>query len=731
MTHLPKITRTSSSSLLLAVTLGACNPADSDVTEGSSGTGTEGTSTGDPSGDPGGDPSTDPSGDPTPTTTDPTTEPTTEPTSSTDPTTATSTTEPTTDTDTGSTGTTGEPQPELLAVWATANPTGLTADAVVGVAPGLDAVTATQTLLGDVVSIQSLAYLNNDAVITFDAPGGTGGVLVIDNLPNNLMAAPIGLGSRVITGAMTGLVAPKGVEAAGPDNLILVADTGAKGVHAFAANAKGDVAPVFTITDLGAAEAVWDVHYVASADTLYAAGTNGEVLVYEDFKMGQGQAGPDRTIVPTQNGSKISVNLHGITVDGTNLYLSDVGDAMDNADGQIFVLEDVANLDGEVEVLQRIQGGDLGNPVDIELRPGLNASLYVAEKANDKLLVFREDVITNELKPAGTLMVSKPESVALRTGTTLLLAQNNAGVDTDGALLVNTPAIGDPTAGAALTQIGSVTSVQSLVLATDGRGYVGFDGPAVSGGGGVFVVDGLTGLVDMGQIDVTADRLWGPETGIVTPKGIALNAAQDRLFVADTAAANIKVFATAKLGDEAPLFVFDDLGGGPVWDIAYDDAEDRLFAAGVDGVVRVFDAALASQGNDAPARLIVPTDGAEKISVNLHGIHYDAASKVLILSDVGDAMSATDGAIFLIADADTADDEVTVLAAIRGDQTRLGNPVDIIFDGTSLFVAEKSNSAILRYDEILAFTGVDNNEAEDGMIEVANPESVQVVIGLP
>jgi hypothetical protein len=328
-------------------------------------------------------------------------------------------------------------------------------------------------------------------------------------------------------------------------------------------------------------------------------------------------------------------------------------------------------------------------------------------------------------------MVTKPESVALRTGTTLLLAQNSAGVDADGALLVNTPAMGNPTAGAALTQIGSVTSVQSLVLAPDGRGYVGFDGPAVSDGGGVFVVDGLTSLVDMGEVDVIANRLWGPETGIVTPKGIVLNAALDRLFIADTAAANIKVFDTAAFGDVAPLFVFDDLGGAPVWDVAYDDVEDRLYAAGVDGVVRVFDAALASMGNDAPARLIVPTDGAEKISVNLHGIHYDAASKVLILSDVGDAMNPMDGAIFLIADADTAEGDVEVLAAIRGDQTRLGNPVDIAFDGTALFVAEKSNSAVLRYDEILAFTGVDNNEAEDAMIEVANAESVQVVIGLP
>jgi hypothetical protein len=724
MTHLPNLTRTSS--LLLAVSLGACNPENPITSETESGTDTGTSTEGDPSGDPTGTPSPTTTDD---TTTTPTTTPTTgDTTGPTDPTTGPTTTDPTTETqgETDSTST-GEPI-DPQSVWATANPTGLSADAVVGLTSALDMVTATQTLLGDVISIQSVAYLNNDAVISYDAPGGVGGVLIIDNLPNNLMAAPIGLGTRIITGPTTGLVAPKGVEAAGPDGLILVADTGAPGIHAFLAGDKGDVAPQFTVTDIGAAEGVWDIHFDDDNDTLYAAGTNGQVLVYEDFTAMQGQAGPTRTITPTENDSQVSVNLHGVTVNDTKLYLTDVGDPMDNADGQIFVIDDVANADGDVPVLQRIQGDALGNPVDLELRPSIASStLFVAEKANDKLLVYREDVVTKELAPGGTLDVTKPESVALRTGTTLLLSQNDAGVDTDGLLLVNTPMIGDPTAGAALTQIGSISSVQSLALALDGRGYVGFDGPAVSGGGGVFIVDGLTDLAGEGQIDTLVSRLWGPETGIVTPKGIALNQAQDRLFVADTAANNIKVFDTANLGNTEPLFVFDDLGtDAPVWDIAYDDAEDRLFAAGVDGVVRVFDTALASQGNDAPARLITPTDGADQISVNLHGIHYDAASKILILSDVGDPMDPADGAVFLIPDADTADDQVMVSAAIRGDATRLGNPVDIAFDGTNLFIAEKSNSAVLRYDAILDFTGLDNNVAESSMIEVANAESVQV-----
>ena len=111
-------------------------------------------------------------------------------------------------------------------------------------------------------------------------------------------------------------------------------------------------------------------------------------------------------------------------------------------------------------------------------------------------------------------------------------------------------------------------------------------------------------------------------------------------------------------------------------------------------------------------------------------VAYDAASDTLILSDVGDMMSTSDGAIFVIAAASTADDQVQVAASIRGDATKLGNPVDLAFDGANIYVAEKSNSAVLRYDAILGYTDA-NNTAEDATIEVTNAESVQLALTKP
>lgn len=717
----------------LVLALAGCNPASGGETGTGSSTDTSGTDT---------DPGTS-----NPTTVDPTTQgPTSTPTTSesatgstSDPTTQGTTTEPATgtDTDTG-TGTdtstsTGEPAIEVATVWATVNPALLATDAIVGLTAELDAQTANHLVVGDVVSIQSVAINpGGDAAITYDAPNGTGGVMYKVNFADNPVNGPFGLGDRLIVGPATGLLTPKGVEF-GPDSTILVADPGAAAIKAFNIGDEGDIAPSFEITDLGSSPGIWDVHYIGGdVDVLLAAGTNGEVQVYEDFALSQGQAGPDRTIIPFDAGAQVSVNLHGITVVAGNLFLSDVGDPMDATDGQLFRITDLANADGEVQVAQLLAGGDLGNPVDLEVRDANPDTLWVVEKSNDKLLRFRPPMNNNpDFAFVDSFDVVKPESVALATNGRLIVASNPTGIDTDTMLEIEVPLMGAPTIGATIDRIGSITSVQSLVLADSGDALVTFDGPPPSNGGGAFAVPGLVGLAADDPVDAIGSRIWGPATGVVAPKGAALNLAQDRLFVADVGDSTIKVFDAASFGDTAPLFVITDLGGGAVWDIAYDDASDLLFAAGIDGTVRVFEGALVDMGASGPTRTITPTDDQDAVlGVNLHGIVYDALTKTLILSDVGDPMLDTDGAIFLIANADAADGNTPVAASIAGDQTHLGNPVDIAYFAPNLYVAEKAQSRVMRYNDILGFTGA-NNQAEDLSIDVPNPESVQLELTKP
>jgi DNA-binding beta-propeller fold protein YncE len=141
--------------------------------------------------------------------------------------------------------------------------------------------------------------------------------------------------------------------------------------------------------------------------------------------------------------------------------------------------------------------------------------------------------------------------------------------------------------------------------------------------------------------------------------------------------------------------------------------------------VRVFDDLSGAQGEGGPDRVISPTDGEAAIGVNLHGIVYDAATDNLLVTDVGDAASAEDGQIFVIPAGSSVDGSVEVSVFIGGDGTRLGNPVDIAFDGVDAYVAEKSNSRVLRYDAIFDLSGA-QNVAEDASFELENPESVQL-----
>jgi hypothetical protein len=130
----------------------------------------------------------------------------------------------------------------------------------------------------------------------------------------------------------------------------------------------------------------------------------------------------------------------------------------------------------------------------------------------------------------------------------------------------------------------------------------------------------------------------------------------------------------------------------------------------------------------APTRLITPTDAdGEKISVNLHGIDIDYDNNLLILSDVGDVASNTDGQIFTISIASLADGPTPVAVRIMGDQTKLGNPVDLIFDSATggIYVAEKANDVVLFYADINGLEG-DINAAADMELAFVKPESVDI-----
>ena len=116
---------------------------------------------------------------------------------------------------------------------------------------------------------------------------------------------------------------------------------------------------------------------------------------------------------------------------------------------------------------------------------------------------------------------------------------------------------------------------------------------------------------------------------------------------------------------------------------------------------------------------------------NLHGIVYVAETDQLILSDVGSGANPTDGKLYVLDNGSTADGITDVTVNIdNGDNntvgnTQLGNPVDIAFDGEHLYVAEKSQGMVLRFDNILDSAGGDVTPSLTWM--QSSPESVSLI----
>lgn len=83
--------------------------------------------------------------------------------------------------------------------------------------------------------------------------------------------------------------------------------------------------------------------------------------------------------------------------------------------------------------------------------------------------------------------------------------------------------------------------------------------------------------------------------------------------------------------------------------------------------------------------------------VRTHGLTYDATSDMMLLTDVGEASSATDGALVMIPNFTMAiDDDMVTMAEqgrVSGGSSQLGNPVDVAVDKASgrVYVAERAS----------------------------------------
>ncbi len=325
---------------------------------------------------------------------------------------------------------------------------------------------------------------------------------------------------------------------------------------------------------------------------------------------------------------------------------------------------------------------------------------------------------------AGDGDAATEEPAAAPTGdAALFISSNPDSFENDSVVTYDFELSG---AGRTFNGFEGIASVQSVDVASDGTAYVTADLDASSGG--IIVIGGM-GAAESMAVGAAPNIIGGPNAaGLIAPKGLDVVEELGVVIVANFGANNIKGFPLDATGDATPTIFIDNFGGvgGGVWDVHYDAASDTLFAAGTAGSLLAYGNFSTDFGRSGPTATIVPSDAdGSQISVNLHGVDYDAASDTIVLTDVGAADNNTDGQIFVIAGVTGLNGNVPVTAWIGGEGSQLGNPVDVALRGNSIYVAEKANDLLLRYDNILGMTGMSADPAPVA-VEFTRPESVSV-----
>ena len=136
----------------------------------------------------------------------------------------------------------------------------------------------------------------------------------------------------------------------------------------------------------------------------------------------------------------------------------------------------------------------------------------------------------------------------------------------------------------------------------------------------------------------------------------------------------------------------------------------------------IFEDFFDRRGGDLQSNRIIPIEGI----VRTHGIDYDYMTDTMVLTDVGEASSDSDGALSVIYNfTDKARDNYVSLAeqkVIKGDMTMLGNPVDVAYSVAEkkILVAERAvnGGMVLGFDldsKDMNDSDNDNGEMSDEM----------------
>jgi hypothetical protein len=167
-------------------------------------------------------------------------------------------------------------------------------------------------------------------------------------------------------------------------------------------------------------------------------------------------------------------------------------------------------------------------------------------------------------------------------------------------------------------------------------------------------------------------EITGPTTNLIQPVDLAYDKGRDILYVAD--GPDILVFNSASTANGDTASARDIQPGFSVSAIFVDSANDRLYAADSTGnAINVYDSASILDGSAAVSRTLV---GAHTALAFPSGILVDSAGELIV-------SNATSNEITIYANADTISGDTAPSATIVGTATQVKNPSQIALNSST------------------------------------------------
>lgn len=487
------------------------------------------------------------------------------------------------------------------------------------------------------------------------------------------------------------------------------------------------------VNQYDAAINLWGIH--ATAETLYAIVDNSNQLAIFNnfFAHPDGMVSADMTIEVEG-----IVRTHGLTYlsERDMMLMTDVGAGSSPDDGAFVVIRDfmAAAADGTVDANEQIrivgENTFLGNPVDIALDEGNNV-VYIAERANGggRVLGFdlpAMDSAGGDIAPiynanyAGASAITfgnmedEVEAVEGQIEKRIYVSSNTEGVIGSYNLLSD----------------GSTSLTPFIVEGQDADG-IHYD----EDGDRIYQINRSQNVVNIyGGVDFALGNNLQPVTVATSTsdfsngRGIAVSGT--RVVVAqdatDSNSGNRFIVYNID-GDEINLTGSYDADIN-LWGIhatgetlfAIEDNSDRL---------AIYNDFFANTGTGTSASASISIAD----MVRTHGLTYVAERDMMLLTDVGSGAVADDGAFIVVRDftAAAADGNISADEQIRiaGDNTLLGNPVDIAYceRDNQVYIAERANGGGRLLAFALPVPGTDGgNIAPAVNISFAGASSVAV-----